>query len=79
VADRGITSYQGAPADVAPSTFYGNPNLSDVRADVNIGSATVEHRFNGFTLRNSTSLANYDRGYQNFGSEPSPPTRNKWR
>jgi catecholate siderophore receptor len=66
VADRGITSYRGAPADVAPSTFYGNPNLSDVRADVNIGSATVEHRFNGFTLRNSTSLANYDRGYQNF-------------
>jgi catecholate siderophore receptor len=66
VADRGITSYQGAPADVAPSTFYGNPNLSDVRADVNIGSATVEHRFNGFTIRNSTSLANYDRGYQNF-------------
>jgi catecholate siderophore receptor len=66
VADRGITSYRGAPADVAPSTYYGNPDLSDVRADVNIGSATVEHRFNGFTLRNSTSLANYDRGYQNF-------------
>jgi len=66
VADRGITSYRGAPADVAPSTFYGNPDLSDVGADVNIGSATVEHRFNRFTLRNTTSLANYDRGYQNF-------------
>jgi catecholate siderophore receptor len=66
VADRGITSYRGAPADVALSTYYGNPNVSDVRADVNIGSATVEHRFNGFSLRNSTLVANYDRGYQNF-------------
>jgi catecholate siderophore receptor len=66
VADRGITSYRGAPADVGPSTFYGNPGLSDVGADANIGSATVEHRFNRFTLRNTTSLANYDRGYQNF-------------
>jgi catecholate siderophore receptor len=66
VADRGITSYKGAPADVDISTYYGNPSLSSVRADVNIGSATVEHRFNGFTLRNNTSIANYDRGYQNF-------------
>ncbi|HKE84612.1 MAG TPA: TonB-dependent siderophore receptor [Vicinamibacterales bacterium] len=65
-ADRGITSFQGAPADVDRSTFYGNPNLSDVRADVNIGSATIEHEFNGFTLRNTTALANYDRFYQNF-------------
>ena len=65
-ADRGITSFQGVPADVDPSTFYGNPNLSDVRADVNIGSATIEHRFNGVTLRNTTALANYDRFYQNF-------------
>jgi catecholate siderophore receptor len=66
VADRGITSYRGAPADVPASTYYGNPNLSDVNAAVNIGSGTIEHRFNTFTLRNSTSLANYDRGYQNF-------------
>jgi catecholate siderophore receptor len=65
-ADRGITSFQGAPADVDPSTFYGNPNLSEARADVNIGSATIEHRFNGVTLRNTTALANYDRFYQNF-------------
>src|SRR5215510_1094918 len=65
-ADRGITSFQGAPADVDPSTFYGNPNLSDVRADVNIGSATIEHRFDRVALRNTTALANYNRFYQNF-------------
>ena len=66
VADRGITSYRGAPADVALSTYYGDPNQSHVGADVNIASATVEHRFNGLMLRNTTSAANYDRGYQNF-------------
>jgi catecholate siderophore receptor len=75
VADRGITSYLGAPADVAPSTYYGDPNQSLVDARVNIGSATVEHRFNAFTLRNATSVANYDRGYQNF--VPGAVTPNK--
>ena len=31
VADRGITSFQGRPADVDPSTFYGNPDDSHVQ------------------------------------------------
>jgi catecholate siderophore receptor len=66
VADRGITSYQGRPADVALSTYYGDPHQSDVRAAVNIGSAVVEHRFGQLTFRNNTLIANYDRGYQNF-------------
>jgi hypothetical protein len=29
-ADRGITSFQGRPANVDADTFYGNPDLSDV-------------------------------------------------
>ena len=32
VADRGITSFQGRPVDVDPSTFYGNPADSHVAA-----------------------------------------------
>jgi len=34
VADRGITSFQGRPADVDIATFYGNPDTSQVEARV---------------------------------------------
>ena len=37
VADRGIPSFQGRPADVDVSTFYGNPDESHVDAGVNLG------------------------------------------
>jgi catecholate siderophore receptor len=66
VADRGLPSFQGRPADVDPSTFYGNPDESHVRARVNIGSALVEHQFARLTLRNRTMVGGYDRFYQNF-------------
>ena len=66
VADRGITSFQGRPADVDIATFYGNPDTSQVEARVDIGSATVEHRFRAATLRNHISVGGYDRSYQNF-------------
>ena len=41
VADRGITSFQGRPVDVDPSTYFGNPADSHVDADVNLG---IRHR-----------------------------------
>lgn len=66
VADRGITSFQGRPADVDIDTFYGNPDDSHVRALVNLGSVNVEHRFGALTLRNRTHFGDYDRGYQNY-------------
>ena len=66
VADRGITSFQGLPADVPIETYYGNPDLSHVKAAVNVLSGTIEHRANGFSVRNHTSIGNYDRSYQNF-------------
>jgi len=65
-ADRGITSFRGQPADVDRGTFYGNPDLSHVRADVNVASGAIEHRAGRFTIHNQTSIGNYDRGYQNF-------------
>ncbi|MFY9826130.1 MAG: TonB-dependent siderophore receptor [Thermoanaerobaculia bacterium] len=66
VADRGITSFQARPADVPIDTYYGDPGVSHVRADVNLASATVEHRFGELTLRNRTTFGDYDRMYQNF-------------
>ncbi len=66
VADRGITSFNGRPAAVDDSTYYGNPDISDVKADVNLAAASVEHRIGGLTIRNHTLVGNYDRFYQNF-------------
>jgi catecholate siderophore receptor len=66
VADRGITSFHGRPADVDIATFYGDPDASKVKAEVDIFAAMVEYRLVGALLRNHTSVANYDRFYQNF-------------
>lgn len=65
VADRGVTSVAGRPATVPIQTFFGNPDESLVRADVNIGTATLEHQFAGVNLRNRTLVGHYDRFYQN--------------
>ena len=72
VADRGITSFNGLPADVDRTTFYGDPAQSQVRSDVNFGTALVQHTTGRMTLRNRTVLASYDRFYQNF--VPGAPT-----
>jgi catecholate siderophore receptor len=66
VADRGITSYQGRPADVDPSTYYGNPDDSRVRARVDIVTATLEQQAGRATVRNRTMFGLYDRFYQNY-------------
>jgi catecholate siderophore receptor len=65
-ADRGITSFQGKPADVDASTFYGNPDLSRVRALVNLGTLTLDHQMGGLTIQNRAQFGGYDRSYQNF-------------
>jgi catecholate siderophore receptor len=66
VADRGITSWQGKPADVPISTFFGNPDESRVRALVNLGSVAIEHQAGRLNIRNRTQFGGYDRFYQNF-------------
>ncbi|MFL6215188.1 MAG: TonB-dependent siderophore receptor [Blastocatellia bacterium] len=66
VADRGITSWQGKPADVPISTFFGNPDESRVRALVNLGSVAIEHQAGHLNIRNRTQFGGYDRFYQNF-------------
>jgi catecholate siderophore receptor len=66
VADRGIPSYLGRPADTDISTYFGNPDVSPVRAVVNLGTAAIEHQEGGLNIRNRTMFGDYDRGYQNF-------------
>jgi catecholate siderophore receptor len=66
VADRGITSYEGRPADLDVSTYFGNPADSRVRAQVDLATATVEHKAGSLTVRNRTMLGGYDRFYQNY-------------
>lgn len=66
VADRGIPSYAGRPADVAISTYYGDPNQSHVRARVDLISGLFEKQIGKLNIRNRTQFGDYDRGYQNF-------------
>jgi catecholate siderophore receptor len=66
VADRGITSLRGRPLSVDPSTYFGDPADSHVDATVNLGHLTVEHQIGAVSVRNHTSIAHYDRSYQNF-------------
>ena len=65
-ADRGITSWQGLPADVPIETFYGNPADSRVKADVDLLTASLEHQVGALTIRNRTTFGDYDRLYQNY-------------
>jgi catecholate siderophore receptor len=66
VADRGIPSFRGRPADTDISTFFGNPDDSHVRARVNLGSVTVVHQAGRLNIQNRTMFGDYDKAYQNF-------------
>jgi len=66
VADRGIPSYAGLPADVPISTFYGDPNQSDVQVRVDLLSGLFEKEIGRLNIRNRTQFGDYDRFYQNF-------------
>lgn len=65
-ADRGMPSFQNRPIDVPVSTFFGDPRLSKVKADVHLLSGVFEHQFGRLNLRNRTQFGDYDRFYQNF-------------
>src|SRR5215813_10294602 len=66
VADRGVPSFQGRPADVDISTYFGNPDDSHVRAHLSLGSAAVEHQAGRLSIQGRMSFGDYDRTYQNF-------------
>jgi catecholate siderophore receptor len=65
-ADRGISSFGGRPLDVDRATFFGNADLSTSRANVNVLTTSLEHRFSErMTLRSRVSYGDYDKFYQN--------------
>ena len=66
-ADRGIPSEAGRPLEGFDRTFFGDPNLSFARANVNIANAAIQHELaDGLTIRNRTLLGDYDKFYQNI-------------
>ena len=66
VADRGIPSFHGRPADIPISTFFGDPDRSRVRAGVNLASVTLDHQVGRVGIRNRTMFGDYNRYYQNY-------------
>lgn len=68
-ADRGIPSYQGKALNVNSSVFFGNAALSPTSSRVDAFTALIDHDLgNGFSLRNRTRYADYDKFYQNIFS-----------
>jgi catecholate siderophore receptor len=64
--DRGVPSLAGEPIEGFKRTFFGDPDDSFSRANVNIVTIGVEHRLGeGVTVRNRTLLGDYDKFYQN--------------
>ncbi len=65
--DRGVPSLGGRPVEGFTRTFFGDPEASFSRADVNSVTLGLEHQLGGgLTLRNRTLLADYDKFYQNI-------------
>ncbi|WP_310468878.1 TonB-dependent siderophore receptor [Sphingomonas sp.] len=65
--DRGVPSRDGRPIGGFDRVFFGDPELSFSRADVNLGTLAIEHQLaDGLTLRNRTLVADYDKFYQNI-------------
>jgi catecholate siderophore receptor len=67
--NRGIPSFQGAPAPADISTFFGDPNASRSRLVMHAGGATIDRSWGGVALRNRTRLVRYDKFYQNVFPE----------
>jgi catecholate siderophore receptor len=64
--DRGIPSFQGAPAPGAPQRFFGDPGTSHAFAHVDGARLVAERSLPlGMSLRNTTSFGNYNKFYQN--------------
>jgi catecholate siderophore receptor len=64
--DRGVPSVNGEPIHGVVKTFFGNPDASHSKVEINLSSATVEHAFSPtLTLRNQTLYGDYDKFYEN--------------
>jgi catecholate siderophore receptor len=75
-ADRGLPADGDEPIRGHTRTFFGDPHLSFARANVNLATLAIEHRFaEGLTLRNRTMFGDYSKFYQNvFANGFNPVT-----
>jgi catecholate siderophore receptor len=69
-ADRGVPADGDEPVRGYTRTFFGDPDISYARADVDLATLAVEHDFgDGLKLRNHTLAGDYRKFYQNvFGN-----------
>jgi catecholate siderophore receptor len=66
LADRGIPSQAGRPADVARSQLFGSADQNEAKSGVDSAAVTLEHRLGtSVRLRNSFLAGRYDKFYQN--------------
>ncbi|MES3034792.1 MAG: TonB-dependent siderophore receptor [Gemmatimonadota bacterium] len=72
VVDRGIPSFQGAPATAAARTYFGDPDASNSALTAHALAATVDRQLwqgnasvDGLQLRNRTRFMTYEKFYQN--------------
>jgi len=66
-ADRGVPADGNEPIRGYTRTFFGDPEDSFAKANVNLATFAIEHRFTeGLTLRNRTMFGNYGKLYQNI-------------
>jgi catecholate siderophore receptor len=78
--DRGVPSLTDGnpltvdePLEGFDKSFFGDPDQSFAKADVNVATALIEHRLaEGLTIRNRTLFGDYDKFYQNI--YPNSPT-----
>jgi len=66
LADRGIPSRAGLPADVPSSQLFGSRDQNDATSGVDSAGVTLEHRLSrAVRLRNNFLAGRYDKFYQN--------------
>jgi catecholate siderophore receptor len=75
-ADRGVPADGSRPLEGHDRDFFGDPDDSFARANVNIATFAIEHDLGtDLKLRNRTQFADYDKFYQNiYPSSYSPAT-----
>ena len=68
-ADRGVPADGDEPIRGFTRTFFGDPDVSFARADVDLATIAVEHDFGGgLKLKNHTLFGDYSKFYQNVYS-----------
>ena len=73
--DRGVPADGSRPIEGHDRDFFGDPDDSFAKANVNIATFAVEHGLaEGLTIRNRTSFADYDKFYQNIYPSSFSPT-----